>query len=305
MDQVPLTAPAPDAPICETGQTLNNIFFDNLENLANKKWASAPVTGAINRWSYPQDTATNPLGAPYATSGVNNIWGDDRLTTAANYAIVMTQSVTLPTNAYLHFDQAYDFKREGTSKLNGGVVEYSTNNGATWNDAGALFTTNGYNATIATGHGNPLAGKRGFGGLSNGYLSSRLKLSSLAGQNVRSDSASAPRTARTPESPSLSTAAGSSTTSASIPAVERRPTRRQASTHLARSPSPAAARRSPAMSPRSPMGKTQPALSAWWHRACPQDDRDDDQRRRPDRRDGERALRDPARHLLYQADGQR
>jgi hypothetical protein len=73
MDQVPLNAPAPDTPTCETGQTVNDIFFDNLENLANKKWASAPVTGTINLWSYPQDISTNPLGAPYATSGVNNL----------------------------------------------------------------------------------------------------------------------------------------------------------------------------------------------------------------------------------------
>ncbi|MFL5804415.1 MAG: M4 family metallopeptidase, partial [Roseiflexaceae bacterium] len=185
MEQVPLTAPTPDAPTCETGQTVNNVFFDDLENLANKKWASAPVIGAINLWSYPQDLPTNPLGAPYATSGVNNFWGDDRVATAATYAIAMTQSVTLPANAFMHFDQAYDFKRAGTSNLNGGVVEYSTNNGTTWQDARALFTTNGYNTTIATGHGNPLAGKRGFGGLSNGYLSSRLKLSPLVGQNVR------------------------------------------------------------------------------------------------------------------------
>src|SRR5262249_39348885 len=150
----------------------------------NKKWASAAVTGTTNLWSYPQ-AGSNPLGTPYATSGVNNIWGDDRITTAANYAIAMTQSVTLPANAYMHFNQAYDFKRSGSLRFNGGVVEYSTNNGTTWSDAGSLFTVNGYNATINQGSGNPLAGRKGFGGLSNGYLSSRLKLSSLAGQSVR------------------------------------------------------------------------------------------------------------------------
>jgi Zn-dependent metalloprotease len=185
MDQVPSLAPASDAPVCETGQTINNVFFDNLENLTNQKWASAPVTGTTSLWSYPQDVNSNPLGGPYATSGVNNFWGDDLIETAANYAIAMTQSVTLPANAYLHFSQAYDFKRAGVFKFNGGVVEYSTNNGLNWNDAGPLFTTNGYNAIIYTGNGNPLAGRSAFGGLSNGYLSSRLKLGSLAGQSVR------------------------------------------------------------------------------------------------------------------------
>jgi uncharacterized repeat protein (TIGR01451 family) len=66
----------------------------------------------------------------------------------------------------------------------GGVLEYSANGGA-WTDAGSLFTHNGYDGPVDIGYGNPLAGRQAFGGESNGYISSRLDLNSLAGQSVR------------------------------------------------------------------------------------------------------------------------
>jgi hypothetical protein len=65
------------------------------------------------------------------------------------------------------------------------VLEYTTNNGSTWNDAGPLITNNGYNGTISNSFGNPLGGRSAFVSESNGYISSRVNLSSLAGQNVR------------------------------------------------------------------------------------------------------------------------
>ena len=62
---------------------------------------------------------------------------------------------------------------------------YSIDGGTTWLDAGSLFDANGYRGTIATGFSNPLAGRAAFIGTSHGYGSSRLNLSSLAGQSVR------------------------------------------------------------------------------------------------------------------------
>jgi Zn-dependent metalloprotease len=191
MDQVPPNAPAQDVALCPTGQTANNVFFDDLENLANKKWASAPVTGTLNRWFYPQDPVLDPIGGIYATSGVANFWGADYAVLPSDpggpgsYAIAMTQSVALPANAFLHFNHAHDFARNAIQRFTGGVVEYSTNNGATWSDTAALYIGNGYNGTISSGTGNPLAGRKAFTSTSYGYQSSRLNLSTLGGQNVR------------------------------------------------------------------------------------------------------------------------
>ncbi|MBN1147241.1 MAG: DUF1080 domain-containing protein [Anaerolineales bacterium] len=95
----------------------------------------------------------------------------------------MTFNVTLPLDkiAYLHFKHAYDFY----SNRSGGVVEYSTNSGASYDDASVLFTHNGYSGSIANGYSNPLEDRDAFVYDSDGMISSRLDLSSLAGQNVR------------------------------------------------------------------------------------------------------------------------
>ena len=182
----PTNAPAPlDAPVCAAGQTPTDLFFDNLENPGSGKWASAALVGT-NRWYYPP--LSNPFGfydAAQPTSGQYNFWGYDQPTTS-DFHIGMTSNVALPASgtAYLHFKHTYRF--DGTStRYDGGVVEYSTNNGGSWSDAGGLFVNNGYNGTLSNSFGNPLGGRQAFTGSSFGYTASRASLASLAGQNVR------------------------------------------------------------------------------------------------------------------------
>jgi len=93
----------------------------------------------------------------------------------------------------MSFRHAYEFEayynNAGTAittAYDGGIVEYSTNAGATWVDAKPLFITNGYNAKlIVTKNTNVLAGRMAFSGISNGYITSKLNLHSLAGSNIR------------------------------------------------------------------------------------------------------------------------
>jgi hypothetical protein len=101
--------------------------------------------------------------------------------------ITRTGNVTVPSGrtTYLYFDHAYDFEFDSPEFYDGGVVEYSLNNGQTWIRTNALPTNNGYNVTIQSGFGNPLAGRRAFGAFSNGYRSTRINISSLAGRAVR------------------------------------------------------------------------------------------------------------------------
>jgi bacillolysin len=189
MDQQPTSCPATHAPICPAGQSPSNLFFDDMENTSSGNWTHGATTG-VDEWYYPQNSHSY-IGwdATYATSGVYNIWGYDQPGTA-DYYIAMTLDVALPAGStpYLHFNHAYAFDDSdpaGTYKYDGGVLEYSTNGGGLWNDAGSLFTHNGYNGTIDTGNSNPLEGRNAFVSESNGYFSSRLNLSSLAGQSVR------------------------------------------------------------------------------------------------------------------------
>jgi hypothetical protein len=174
MNQQPTSCVATEAPICSIGPP-NNLWFDDLEGGAGN-WSHAAIVGT-SVWYY---------GSFYATSGLYHLWGNNQ-SFVSDYYITMTSDVTLPSNAYLHFNHAYFFEPDS---YDGGVLEYSINGaGGPWNDAGSLFTHNGYNGTIVTLPNpiqrNPLFGRSAFVNQSNGYISSRVDLSSLSGENVR------------------------------------------------------------------------------------------------------------------------
>ena len=66
----------------------------------------------------------------------------------------------------------------------GGVVEDSTNGGTSWIDVGGLFDADGYRGALAAGlaiRSRAVA----FVAASHGYVSTRLTLAPLAGQNAR------------------------------------------------------------------------------------------------------------------------
>ncbi len=90
----------------------------------------------------------------------------------------------------MHFRHYYYLDSASGVDYDGGVVEYSTNGGTSWQDVtaapqGSLFSENGYTGTLQTGFQNPLAGRSAFTGYSTVFYSSRLALNSLAGQAVR------------------------------------------------------------------------------------------------------------------------
>ena len=118
----------------------------------------------------------------------STISGATTLLTIGDYAIELTRDVAVPPGTtYLRFDHAYAFESSFADavRFDGGVIEYSTDAGVTWQDANALGMDNGYNGTITDQDVNPLAGRKAFTGESKGYIASRIDLSSLAGQDVR------------------------------------------------------------------------------------------------------------------------
>jgi Zn-dependent metalloprotease len=171
MNQNPVSCAATEAPVCAPGQIAINLFEDNFES----GFANWQADGAA-LWQ---------AGSFYATSGTNHLWGQDGNGTSDG-RIFLNKNVAIASNSFLRFNHAYGFESNtaGSSFFDGGVVEYSTNGGSSWNDAGSLFSHNGYNGTIAS-NSNPLNGRSAFVADSFGYRSSRLNLSSLAGQNVR------------------------------------------------------------------------------------------------------------------------
>ena len=187
MNQRPCNDSA-QVPLCFFGSP-DFLFFDDLEDIAIGNWGTAPIIGST-QWFW---------GDFYAHSGTHHLWGDNQ-STLADYYVTMTFDVALPPNAYMHFMHDWAFEDDfsdpfsgvidesDTLAWDGGVLEYSTNGGSSWNDAGSLFTNNGYNGPILNISGftnNPLQGREAFTHEGHGYNASQLDLSSLAGQNVR------------------------------------------------------------------------------------------------------------------------
>lgn len=165
----------PDAPVCSPMQPTNDALFDGLES-GTSNWTFN--NGAYTRWQ--RDSS---FYGPFAHSGSHSLYADDAPDLVTD-ATARLASVTVPANAYLHFSHSFDFDQWAGTYYDGGVLEYSTNGGGTWQDATALIDNNGYNGTLTSGYGNPLSGRQAFVGTSHGYISTRLNLSSLAGQTV-------------------------------------------------------------------------------------------------------------------------
>ena len=179
---------APEAPVCDAGLEPVDLFADDMEDRISGRWSfdtvNVPDVSPDDRWAYQSE-----VGLEYATSGVDGLWGPDNGRTA-DRRIQMTQAVALPVGspAFLHFRHAYGFESSSGINWDGGVVEYTIDNGLTWNDLGPLFAgaeANGYNGALVGGGTNPLAGRSAFVGTSHGYVSSRANLLALAGQSVR------------------------------------------------------------------------------------------------------------------------
>lgn len=220
MDQEPAAVGNHDASVCPAGTVTNTVFSDSMENPNSGRWTATGngmkyyqgVVGPLvvaPLWYYGSDPL-NPYAAPqvYATSGTDNLWGDDpdlssglwqntyqRTTYDAQMA--MTRGVKLPPGAsYLRFEHAFGFQTSGTALGNhdGGRVEYSTDGGRSWKDAGPLMAgagDNGYGfntggaASSKLASDNPLHGAAAFTRHSQGYVASRAVLTSLAGKTVK------------------------------------------------------------------------------------------------------------------------
>ena len=164
---------------CPAPQSPAFLFQDDLENTSSGDWENMVFTG-INHWN-------GGAGSPdiYFTgnpdSGVYSFFGND-YNSVGDSTIQMTRDITLPSDAFMHFQG--DFNLEDI--FDGGVVEYSTDGGLTWLDAGGLIDAGqGYAAVLNTNFSNPLGGRMAFTGSSGGYIGSRLNLGALTGQNIR------------------------------------------------------------------------------------------------------------------------
>ena len=187
MDRPPTAAPATTRmPACdEPGDTAPALYTESFENSAEviANWAPTQETGTAE-WYYPPEN--NPyFDATYATSGTENLWGFDQ-PAISDTAVEMMRDVRIPLgDGRLRFNHSFGFDTEAGTKYDGGLLEYSTDGGANWKDAGSLITANGYTGAIASNSDNPLAGRVMWTGESAGYRTVQVNLTPLAGKVVR------------------------------------------------------------------------------------------------------------------------
>ncbi len=173
----PPNAPTTDAPTgCANGQVLSTTFSDDLENPSSGNWTLSNLTGI--GWAYPQNPSYfSTTDATYATSGDTNFFAPDSSNPSTTYAFIDRSTEFVPrAGSALLFNHAF-ITQEG---FDGGQVQFSTDHGSTWSVFTDEFAAGGYNSHV---FGNPAYAA--FSGRSNGYGTSRIDLSSLAGQSVK------------------------------------------------------------------------------------------------------------------------
>jgi immune inhibitor A len=139
-------------PFCET-----TTFSDDLEPTAEAGWAVQTETNAnpgSPNWQQQTDVAAqSPTHSWFSDAAVLEL-KDDRLLAPAE---------ELGPTSRLTFWHRFNFE----SGFDGGVLEVSTDGGATWRDvldAGGTFVEGGYNDTISTAFGSPIAGRSAWSG---------------------------------------------------------------------------------------------------------------------------------------------
>src|ERR1044071_467171 len=142
-------------------------------------FSSTSVPGAAPGWS-----AVNTA----AHAGTFSAFAPD-INTIAEQLMTLNSAIAIPaaaTSATLTFWHRFNFEGSGTDYFDGGVLETSTDSGATWQDAGPNITAGGYNGVISSSFGNPLAGRMAWGQNPNGtnFVQVTVNLLPYAGQNL-------------------------------------------------------------------------------------------------------------------------
>ncbi len=99
MNQDQPNAPAPEAPVCGSGQSPVNALFEGYEGSASGWSGSDPAWGPIDQ---------------YAKTGRNSFYAPD-LDYTADYSAV-SPAVTIPNGGQLHFDHSYGFEDYSTGE---------------------------------------------------------------------------------------------------------------------------------------------------------------------------------------------
>lgn len=151
--------------------TTTDLIFDDLE-------------GNLDAWSVSHDPAFADIDwfvDYYWTYSGSASWFAYNLDQVSDQYLILNVPGSMPPAMELSFWHYYDTE----TGYDGGVIEISTDNGATWNDLDSLVLENGYPYQLLAGTLNPLAGRPAFSGYSFDWIQTRVDLGPFAGQTVQ------------------------------------------------------------------------------------------------------------------------
>jgi hypothetical protein len=163
-------------------------FSDDFEPSAMVGWQ---VDSALNlnvaspNWMVVPDPGAHSLTNSFSSDSTGLDLKDDRL---------VAPPQDLSSSSQLIFWHRHNFENSPPDLFggdyDGGLLEVSTDNGASWVDVPeANFVTGGYNATIRTNFNSPIAGRRAWSNASTGFPNAmnevRVNLGNFAGSDVK------------------------------------------------------------------------------------------------------------------------
>jgi hypothetical protein len=169
--------------------TLNNVtlFSENFDGVSAPALPAGWVaTQGVNVTGAPfWVTSNSGTPTPVAVSLPNSIFTPDPNNLLDN--LITTPIIAIPGGSgtrRVTFQNNYNLE----STFDGGVLEISINGGGFQDiiTAGGSFVAGGYNGTISTSFGNPIAGRQAWTGNSNGFITTTVNLPAAAyGQNIQ------------------------------------------------------------------------------------------------------------------------
>lgn len=166
----PTNTPIATGTACGVSNPINEGFEGGLNTFSS-------VVGTC----VPGGCGWTPAGNPHTGSG--SAFAPD-LSDISDQYLELTNAISIPagsTSATLTFWHAYDLE----NTFDGGVLEVSTDGGTTWADVtavGGSFISGGYDATISSNFGSPIAGRQAWTGAFTTYRQVSVNLNSLIGQ---------------------------------------------------------------------------------------------------------------------------
>jgi len=150
---------------------------DGFEARLATPWTLTSAAGAT-QWSLTADASHN------------HAWFGKDATTPTDSRLVSPALQVSPTQPFVvAFSHAYDLEGDSDALFDGGVIEVSTDGGATWRDVSEFGIDPGYVGALFVGSGNPIEGRPAFSATSPDFPALRPVTldfgTQLAGQSVQ------------------------------------------------------------------------------------------------------------------------